>query len=271
MQPAEAGRPSTQKPIVDLPKERENAAARPLSVGAPEFSPGPGPQTRVTAGADSDGGTPLPTAWTQEVGWDEVMLQYRLQQSLGQWPCPVLGCCRGALIDDDDDTSVVRASEQQSAVSLDPRTAPGIVNRPMKGISVLELDVALDGRPMDGLSVLEPLEHSVLDVALDCKPMEGISVLEPLEHSVLEVILDGRPTQGISVMEPLEHSVPDVTLDRGVRSLVKIAVSDLLEHSGLNRTNDVGPGLVPLEPLEHSVLVTPREESEVSVINRILI
>ena len=56
IRPAEAGRPSTQKSIVDLPKERENAAARPLSVGAPEFSPGPGPQTRVTAGADSDGG-----------------------------------------------------------------------------------------------------------------------------------------------------------------------------------------------------------------------
>ena len=42
---------------------------------------------------------------------------------------------------------------------------------------------------------------------------------------------------------------------------------DPLEHSGLNRTDDVGSGLVPLEPLEHSVLVTSREESEVSVIN----
>ena len=174
-------------------------------------------------------------------------------------------------VDDDDDTSVVRASEQRSAVSLDPRTAPGIVNRPMKGISVLEplehsvLDAALDGRPMEGISVLKPLEHSVLEVALDDRPTEGISVPEPLEHSVLEVTLDGRLTKGISVMEPLEHLVPDVALDRGVSSLIKIAVSGPLEHSGLNRTDDVGLGLLPLEPLEHSVLVTPREEGEVSV------
>ena len=44
-------------------------------------------------------------------------------------------------------------------------------------------------------------------------------------------------------------------------------MSNLLEHSGLHRTDDVGPGLVPLEPLEHSVLVAPREESDVSVTN----
>ena len=288
MRPAGAGRPSPQKPIVDLTKERENAAARHLSVGAAEFSPGPGPRTRVLAGADSDGGGGhhLPTAWTQEIGWDEVMLWCRLQRRLGQWPCPALpgllprstfagitvpavagmkfsavAEVHSSAVDDDDDTSVVCASGQWSAVSLDPRTAPGFVNRPMKGISVLEplehsvldvaldgrpmegisvlellehsvLDVALDGRPMEGISVLEPLEHSVLDLALDGKPMEGISVLEPLEHSVLEVTLDSRPTQGISVMELLEHSVPDVTLDRGVSSLVKIAVLDPLEHSG---------------------------------------
>ena len=42
-------------------------------------------------------------------------------------------------------------------------------------------------------------------------------------------------------------------------------MSNPLEHSGLHRTDDVGPGLVPLEPLEHSVLVAPRDESDVSV------
>ena len=220
-------------------------------------------------------------------------------------------------VDDDDDTLVVRASEQRSDVSLDPRTAPGIVDRPMAGISVPEpfehsvldvdldgrpmvgisvpeplehsvLDVDLNGRPMEGILVPEPLEHSVLDVALDDRPMEGISVLGPLEHSVLDVALegkymegrsalellehsvlevtpDGRPKRGISVMEPSEHSVPDVAPVRDVSSFIKMAVSDPLEHSGLNRADDVGPKLVPLEPLEHSVLVASREESDVSV------
>ena len=44
-----------------------------------------------------------------------------------------------------------------------------------------------------------------------------------------------------------------------------MAASYPLEHSGLNRADDVGPKLVPLEPLEHSVLVAPWEESDVSV------
>ena len=135
------------------------------------------------------GGGVFSRSWTSDSrdGWDEV-----------------LGCCRGAFLgrDDDDDTSVVRASEPRSDVSLDPRTAPGIVDSPMAGISVPEplehsvLGIALDGRPMEGMPVLEPLEHSVLDVALEGKSMEGISALEPLEHSVLEVIPDGRPTWG---------------------------------------------------------------------------
>ena len=47
--------------------------------------------------------------------------------------------------------------------------------------------------------------------------------------------------------------------------LVKIAVSDPLEHSGLDRTDDVVPGLVLPELLEHSVMVVPLEEGDVSV------
>ena len=39
-----------------------------------------------------------------------------------------------SVVNDDDDTSV--ASTQESDVSLDPRTAPGIVDGPMAGISV---------------------------------------------------------------------------------------------------------------------------------------
>ena len=86
---------------------------------------------------------------------------------------------------------------------------------------------------------MEPLEHLFLDVALDGRPIEGIPVLEPLKHSVLEMALDGGPTAGISVLEPLEHSVPDVALDWGDRLLIKMAVSDPLEDSGLGETDDV--------------------------------
>ena len=70
--------------------------------------------------------------------------------------------------------------------------------------------------------------------------MEGIPVLEPLEHSVLEMALDSRLMEGMSV-------------------------PDLLEHSGLGETDDVKPGVVPPEPLEHSVLVAPQDEGDVSV------
>ena len=167
-------RPAPQKPIVDLSEERGNAAVRPLSVGVAEFSPALGPQTREMDGTRFSAIVEVPSS----------------------------------AVDDDHDTLVVRASEQRSDVSLDPRMAPGIVDSPMAGISVPEplmhsvLDVDLDGRPVEGLSVPEQLEHSVLDVALDCRPMTGITVPEPLEHSVLEVDLDGRPMTGKSVPEP---------------------------------------------------------------------
>ena len=49
MRPAGAGRPSSQKSIVDISEVRGNAAARPLSVGAVEFSPALGSRTRGTA------------------------------------------------------------------------------------------------------------------------------------------------------------------------------------------------------------------------------
>ena len=56
MRPAGAGRPSPQKPIVDLSEVRGNAAARLLSVGVAEFSPALGSRTQGTAGKYSDGG-----------------------------------------------------------------------------------------------------------------------------------------------------------------------------------------------------------------------
>ena len=39
---------------------------------------------------------------------------------------------------------------------------------------------------------------------------------------------------------------------------------DPLEHSNLGDTDDVKPGVVQPEPLEHSVLVAPRNEGDVS-------
>ena len=50
MRPAGAGRSSPQKPVVDLSDVRGNAAVRPLSVEAAEFSPALGPWTRETTG-----------------------------------------------------------------------------------------------------------------------------------------------------------------------------------------------------------------------------
>ena len=123
----------------------------------------------------------------------------------------------------------------------------------------VDLGVTLDGRPTDGAPVLEPLEHSVLEMTLDGGPVEGMPVLEPLEHSVLEMALGGELIEDMSVLEPLEHSVLDVALVRGYCSLIKMIVSDPLEHPGLGVTDNVdmdgGPleEMSKLEPLEHSV------------------
>ena len=65
IRPAGEGMPLPQKTIVDLTNKRENAAVRPLSVEAVEFSLRPVPQTRVTTGAGSDGGGGTPLRPTQ--------------------------------------------------------------------------------------------------------------------------------------------------------------------------------------------------------------
>ena len=95
------------------------------------------------------------------------------------------------------------------------------------------LEMTLDGRPMEGMTVLEPFKHSVLEMALDGERIEVLSVLEPLEHSVLVVARNGRPMAGISVLAPLEHSVPEVTIVWVDCSLIRMTVSEPLEHSGL--------------------------------------
>ena len=94
------------------------------------------------------------------------------------------------------------------------------------------------------MTVLEPLEHSVLDMALDSGLMEGMTVLEPLEH---EARSDG-PTVEMSVLEPLEHSVPDVVPVWGDCSLLRMTVSDPLEHSGLGVTVHVDMDSLRMAP-----------------------
>ena len=165
--------------------------------------------------------------------------------------------------------------------------------RPMEGLSVPEplehsvLDEDLDGKPMEGLSVPEPLEHSILDKDLDVRPMEGRSGPKPLEHSVLDVIMERRSREELSAlkplepsvsevasdirhirgqiaMEPLEHSVPDLAPLWNVSPSPQMTTPDPLEHSGLPRDEDGGRRLVPLEPLEHSVLGGPHDQRDIS-------
>ena len=289
MWPEGAGRPSPQKPIVDISDERGNAAVRPLSVGAAEFSPTLGPWNRGTAEMHSDGGNSPSYSLDsrRRMGRSRVVVPSAAEAGtvalssvagtiapvdFSRISVPAVAAMKfsvvaevlSSAVDVDDDTLFVRASEQRSDVSLDPRTASGIVDRPMAGISVPEpleysvLDVDLDGRPMEGISVPEPLEHSVLDVDLDGRHMEGILVPEPLEHSVLDVDLDGRPMEGISFPEPLKHSVLDVDLDSG--PMKGISALEPLEYSVLDVALERKSmeGMSALEPLEHSVLeVTP--------------
>ena len=91
-----------------------------------------------------------------------------------------------------------------------------------------------------------------------------MSALEPLEHSVPEVASDIRHIRGQIAMGPLEHSVPDLALLRNVSPFPQRTTPDPLEHSGLPGEEDGGHRLVPLEPLEHSVLGASQDQRSVS-------
>ena len=65
-------------------------------------------------------------------------------------------------------------------------------------------------------------------------------------------------------MGPLEHSVPDLALLRNVNTFPQRTTPDPLEHSGLPGEEDGGRRLVPLEPLEHSVLGASQDQRDVS-------
>ena len=77
VRPAGAGRSSPQKSIVDLSDVRGNAAGRPLSVEAAEFSPALGPRTRETAGTVQRSREYCPDRFCRNIcsgcGWDEVL------------------------------------------------------------------------------------------------------------------------------------------------------------------------------------------------------
>ena len=76
---------------------------------------------------------------------------------------------------------------------------------------------------------------------------------------------DGGPMEEISVLEPLEHSVLEVSLEGGDSLIVEAAMSDPLEHLGVDRAADVVPGLLLPEPLEN--LVVPLEVGDGLVAN----
>ena len=207
MRPTGAGRSAPPKPVVDVSNMRKNAVGRPLSVEATEFSPTLGPRTRGTAGSVAPSTIAGSMALVDCAGLSIPVVAGMKFSAVAE--------VHSSAVDVEDDTLVVRASEQRSEGSFDPRKSPGMVDRPM----------------MEPYAP-EPLEHSVLDEDLDGRPMEGLSVPEPLEHSVLhenlddtsvvraseqrsEGSLDPRKSSGIvdrpmmepSAPEPLEHLV----------------------------------------------------------------
>ena len=223
MRPAGTGRSLPPKPVVDLSDVREQAVGRPLSAEAPEFSPALVPQTQETGSVvrPSVAGTMAP------VGFAGLSVPVVAGMEFS-----AVAEVHSSSVDEVDDTLVVRASEQRSDRSWNPRRSPGMVDRPVTNLSTPELlehsvpNEDMDGRPMEGLSVLEPLEHSVLDEDLDGRPMEGRSGPEPLEHSVLDVILERGSREELSALEPLEHSVPEVASDiRHIRGLKEISIN----------------------------------------------
>ena len=130
MRPAGAGGPSPLQPVVDLSDVRESSLGRPLS-GAPEFSPALNPQTRGTRAsvALSDAaGTMAPV----DVAGLSVTVVARIQFS-------AVAEVHSSAVDLVDDTSVVRANEQRSDGSRNPRRSPGMVDRPVTNLSALEL------------------------------------------------------------------------------------------------------------------------------------
>ena len=71
--------------------------------------------------------------------------------------------------------------------------------------------------------------------------------------------------EDISFLELLEQSVLEVSLEGGDSSIVEVAMSDPLEHSGVDRVTDVVSGLLLPEPFGHSVRVVPMEVGDGSV------
>ena len=249
--PAGVGRSSPPKPVVDLSDVRENAVGRPLSVETPEFSLTLDSWTWGTIGSvalSNAAGTMAPVDFA---GLSVPVVAGMKFSAVAE--------VHSSAVDVVDETLVVRANEQRSDGSGDPRGSPGMVDRPVTNLSVPELlehsvlDEDLDGKPLEGLSVSEPLEHSVLDEDLDGRPMEGLSIPEPLEHSVLDKDLDGRPMEGRSGPGPLEHSVPDVILEQ--RSREELSALEPLEHSVPEVASDIRHirGHIAMGPLEHLV------------------
>ena len=193
MRPSGRSRPFPQRKIKDLMDERENAAVRPLSVEAEEFSLGTGSRNRVTAGVGSDGGGDfLPSlpgsrvircdaavSTAAEAGAatlaDIAGAVAPLPEQVFRMKCSAVAEVHSSAVDDEDDPSVVRTNRQRSAVIVDL----------MEEISVLELleqsvlEVSLEGGDslIVEVAMSDPLEHSSLDMAADV--VSGLLLPEP--------------------------------------------------------------------------------------------
>ena len=131
LRPAVAGGTTPPQPVVDLSDVRESAVGRPLSVGAPEFSPTMVPRMQETSASVT-----------------------RSNAAGNVGPVDFAGLSVPVV----DDNLVVCANGQQSSGRGDPRRPPGIVDRPVTNLSALELlehsvlEEDLDSRPLEGRS-----------------------------------------------------------------------------------------------------------------------
>ena len=225
MRLAGGSRPFPQRKINGLTDERE---VRPLSVEVEEFSLGTGSRNRVTAGTGSYGGGDFLPSRT---GPGSIVIR-----------------C---------DAAVLTVAEAGAAALADIAGAVAPVD--LAGTII----PAVAGMK---LSAVVEVHSSVVDDEGDpsvirTSRQRSAVILDPMAASRK----DGGPMEEISVLEPLEHSVLEVSLEGGDSSIVEVAMSDPLEHSGVDRAADVVSGLLLPEPLEHSGLVVPLEVVDGSV------
>ena len=202
---------------INLTDKRENAAVRPLSVEAEEFSLGTGPRNRVSNG----GGDFLPSRTGSRVIQCDAAVSTAAEAGataladiagtvalvdIAGTSVPAVAEVHSSAVDDEGEPSVVRSDRQRSTVIVDL---------------------------MEYIYVLEPLEHSVLELSLEGGDslIVKVAMSDLLENSGVDRVTD--VVSGLLLPEPLDHSVRVVPMGVGDGSVADITVLDLLEHSGV--------------------------------------